>query len=68
VQTTAALLNCPESGKAAILEHAVVAVGRMVAERAQRLQAAPGPAAAPGLAPPGASSMDHLRLPYYSPF
>jgi hypothetical protein len=62
VQTTAALLNCPERGKAAILEHAVVAVGRMVAERAQRLQAAPG------LAPPGASSMDHLRLPYYSPF
>ena len=68
VQTIGGLLNFPENGKEKILEHAVVAVGRLVAARAKRLQAAPGPTAAPDfLAPPGASSMDHLRLPYDRP-
>ena len=71
VQTIGGLLNFPENEKEKkqkILEHAVVAVGRLVAARAKRLQAAPGPTAAPDfLAPPGASSMDHLRLPYDRP-
>ena len=68
MQTIGGLLNFPENGKEKILEHAVVAVGRLVAARAKRLQAAPGPAAQGNplnrgdfLAPPGASSMDRLR-------